>query len=76
MQMTTTIQLQQIGRVQAKPAADFKIGDKMAWNFGHTTTVIGIASKTKAFITYILKDDKNSSVHERKLKNTRLVAFA
>jgi hypothetical protein len=73
--MTTSIQLQQIGRVQAKTAAQFKIGDKMVWNFGHTTTVLGVASETKAFITYILKDDKNSSRHERRLKKTRLVAF-
>jgi hypothetical protein len=48
----------------------------MVWNFGHTTTVLGVASETKAFITYILKDDKNSSRHERRLKKTRLVAFA
>jgi hypothetical protein len=74
--MTTTIQLQQIGRVQAKPAGQFKIGDRMAWNFGHTTTVIGIASETKAFITYIMTNDKTASRQERKLKKTRLVAFA
>jgi hypothetical protein len=73
--MAATIQVQQVGKVQAKPAAQFKAGDQMVWNFGYTSTILAVASETKAFITYLLKDNKTSASHERRLKKTRLVAF-
>ena len=34
-----TIHLQGIGRVDAKPATEIKIGDILIWNYGYKSTV-------------------------------------
>jgi len=70
----TTIQLQEIGTVTAKPAQDFKIGDVMIWNFGGTTKVVGIVGETAKFITFKIADAHN--VYIRRLKKVRLVGVA
>ena len=69
------IQLQACGLVKAKPAAEFKIGELMAWNFGYVSEVVGILFETKAFITFetLCHDGK---VYPRRLKKDRLVAMA
>jgi hypothetical protein len=37
-----TIWLQGVGRVKAKPAAEFRSGEKIMWNEGITSTVVSI----------------------------------
>lgn len=71
----TKLHLQGVGKVNAKKAVDFKVGDKMVWNFGSTSTITGVAKETKAFITYIMTDSKMPEPYERKLKKDRLVGF-
>ena len=41
-----TVQIQSVGLVAGKPAADFKAGEKMLWNFGMTSTVIRTERET------------------------------
>jgi hypothetical protein len=79
--MTDLVHLQSIGKVEAKPAQEFEIGQFMAWNFGSQSKVVGIAKETKAFITFELlcpdinNDWADAKVYERRLKKTRLVAI-
>lgn len=73
---TKTVQLQSVGHVAAKPAKEFKVGDFMAWNFGFTSEVVGIAKETKAFIVFELKSTSDGITRERRLKKDRLVAIA
>jgi hypothetical protein len=68
-----TTHLQGIGSVKAKPAGEFKIGERMMWNYGGKTEVTGILSETKAFITFELTDEHG--VWERRLKKDRMVAI-
>ena len=70
-----TIQLQQVGKVSAKPAFDFKVGESMAWNFGSTTKIINIVKETAKMITFQFDSEKNGETHERKFLKTRLVAI-
>ena len=70
-----TIQIQSVGKVEAKPAIEFKAGEKMLWNFGYTSTIISVASETAAFITFLMQG-KEEKPYERKFKKTRLVAIA
>lgn len=75
------VHLQSVGKVEAKPAQDFEIGEFMVWNFGSQSKVVGIAKETKAFITFELLspdcwgDWSDAKVLERRLKKSRLVAI-
>jgi hypothetical protein len=75
------VHLQGIGKVEAKPAQEFQIGEFMMWNTGSQSKVVGIAKETKAFITFEIlypdcwRDWANAKVGERRLKKTRLVAI-
>lgn len=71
---TKSIHLQGIGRVHAKPAQEFKVGEKMGWNYGSTSKVIGVKKVTKKFIVFRLQT-KDGSVWERRLKKDRMVAI-
>lgn len=68
-----TTHLQGIGSVSAKPAGEFKVGEYMAWNYGHRSKITAIISETKEFRTFELTC--SDGVFERRLKKTRLVAI-
>ena len=70
-----TVQLQGVGKVKAKPASEFSVGDFMGWNFGHCSLVVGVAKETKSFITYELQNPETGDIHERRLGKSRLVAI-
>jgi len=72
--MIDSVHLQYVGRVKAKPAKDFRIGEKMMWNGGSTTEVVSVVKTTAKFITYGLRDDE-SGPWVRRLKKDRLVAI-
>lgn len=63
-----TTHIQGIGEVNAKLGQDIKIGDVLVWNYGYTSTVKGIASETKSFITFILVS--KSGISERRMKKS------
>lgn len=71
----TTIQLQAYGQAPAKKAQDFKVGETMLWNFGHTSVITEIINETSKTITYQLTSP-SGFVGERKFLKTRLVAFS
>lgn len=75
-----TIQLQSIGNVEAKPAADFSKGEKMGWNFGYRSEILEIVKETKSFITFKLNNINPDGtitdyIGERRLGKNRLVAI-
>lgn len=75
-----TIQLQSIGKVEAKKASDFKVGEKMKWNFGYTSEVLEIVKETKTQIVVKLNSIDplgrvSDFIGERRLKKERLVAI-
>ena len=79
--MEKFIQIQSVGKVEAKPVSEFKIGEKMMWNFGYTSEILGVAKETKTQI--ILKMNSvspegksNGEVYERRMKKDRLAAIA
>jgi hypothetical protein len=69
------IQLIDTGRVTAKPAGEFNIGNKMLWNYDSSTEVLSIIKISEHFNIFTLLGS-DGSTHERKLKNTRLIGFA
>lgn len=71
---TGTTHLQGIGRVQAKPAREIKIGDVLVWNYGYTSRVLGI-EPSKTGKTLVVKIEQNGRLYERKMKADRLVAY-
>jgi len=78
-----TVKLQGVGRVEAKPAGAFKVGESMMWNTGATSKVIEILEEksTDKFINFKVEcadlygNWANSQIYERRLKKTRLVAI-
>ena len=48
--MVDTIHLQGIGRVRAKKAKDFKVGEKFLWNYGSRSKILKILKETKTQI--------------------------
>lgn len=76
------IHLQSVGKVEAKPAIEFKINEFMVWNFGSQSKVTAVVKETKAFITFELtyplggsNDWANTRTSERRLKKSRLVGI-
>ena len=69
------VKLQGIGAVTAKPAADFRAGDIMVWNFGCESEVIEIVKETAKFVTVALRGETYERI-ERRLLKSRLVATA
>jgi hypothetical protein len=69
------LQLQGIGKVPAKPAKDFKPGEKTMWNFGFIETVLSVEfSKTGKTVKWVI--DSNGKEYTRKLGANRLVGMA
>jgi hypothetical protein len=44
----TSVHLQGVGRVHAKKMRDFKVGEKMAYNYGSTSTILKKEIKGKS----------------------------
>ena len=70
-----TIQLQSIGHVPAVEAQELKIGSVTIWNFGYTETITKILKETKTQIIFEIVSDSSGTVHQRRMKKTRLVGF-
>jgi len=70
--MKNSIQLQSIGRVNATPAGDIKIGTTLLWNFGATSEVIAIEKETAKSIWITCVSERGNTYTRRFLK-TRLI---
>lgn len=76
------VHLQSVGKVEAKPAQEFEVGEYMMWNFGNVSKIISILKETKSFITFeVLCPDcwgdwAEAKTYERKTKKEKLVAIA
>lgn len=73
------IQLQSIGRKNAIPAKELKVGDVLIWNFGGREKVVSITpSKTGKSLTVGIKYksflDKKEKLSKRRLNSNTLVA--
>ena len=63
-----------IGNVDGTVAAEVKVGDRLMWNFGTTSTVVSIEEKSAQFIIVSEKwTDGNTT--ERRMKKTRTVCI-
>ena len=76
-----TIQIQSVGKVNAKPAAEFSVGEKMLWNFGYSSEILEIVKETPTQIVFKINSISPTGkvedfTGERRLKKTRLVAIA
>lgn len=70
---TPVVHLQYVGEVEAKPAQDFVIGEKMMWNYGCTTEIVSKKEVSSCYLMFgIIENGKH---YERKLKKDRLVAI-
>ena len=73
-----TIHLQGVGRVEAKPAKEFKIGESFMWNYGSTSEIKRIVKETSSYITFEIEYEAYSGkmeLGERRLKKDRLVGI-
>lgn len=73
-----TVKLQGIyNKQEAKAVKELKTGDVIMWNYGYTSTVVGlIPSKTGKTFICLLKSNQDGVVRERKMGAERLVAIA
>lgn len=67
------VHLQGIGKVRAKPASAFEVGERMGWNYGYTSQVIS-KEKRGQFIHFKMLASDNQ-VYSRRMKPSRLVAL-
>lgn len=67
-----TIQLQFVGRVPAQPAGNIRVGDKLMWNHGATSTVVAIVKETAKTI-WVEERGERGTTHVRRMAKTRLV---
>lgn len=74
MSKTMITHLQGIGSVNAKPAGEIKLNDKLMWNYGATSIVIAIVKETKSQI--VIEEQYESGTYQRRLGKNRLVAIA
>ena len=71
-----TIQLQGIGKREAKPVRELKIGDTIVWNFGMTSSVVDlIPTKSGKSIKCMLKSNQDGIVRNRLMRADRLIAI-
>lgn len=66
-----TIHLQGMGKIKAKPVAEFKPGEFMGWNYGYATKVQRIEERGKMANVYFEGYSK-----PRRMKLDRLAAIA
>ena len=68
------IWLQNYGFAPAKKAVEFKVGEKMLWNFGSKSEVVEIVGESKSFIT-IRSLCSDGNIYQSRLKKDRFVAI-
>ncbi len=73
---TQTIHLQYVGRVRAKPAAEFTPGDVTTWNFGLRAMVVARREVSKCYVELDLVSEESGKTTPRRLKKDRLVAYS
>jgi hypothetical protein len=73
-QMSDRVQLQGIGRVAAKPARDFQVGDLAVWNYGYTSEVVSVSPKGRTQLLWGVKTS-DGNVLDRVVKADRLIAY-
>jgi hypothetical protein len=73
--MNNSIQLQGIGRFQAKTGAEIRVGDTLVWNYGGTSVVEAIVRETASFVVILERYDGDKT-YQRKIGKNRLVAFS
>lgn len=77
--MTTTNEmtrrLQGVGLVAAKLVSDVVVGDRLAWNLGYVSTVVGVERVSPAFVAVTTISDRDGARWTRRMKLTRTVAF-
>ncbi len=71
--MVKLIRLQEIGFMPAVEARTLKIGDILLWNFGYTSTIIGIDKVTPKTIVFRTRTSDGQE-YTRRMSKTRLVA--
>lgn len=70
------IQLQGIGKVEAKKVNELNIGDVIMWNFGYTSTVVDlIPTKSGKSIKCMLRSNQDGVIRDRTMRSDRLVAI-
>jgi uncharacterized protein (DUF2147 family) len=62
------IWLQGIGLARAKPIEEFQRGDKIAYNYGESYTVIDKKKISKNFYELKVRDPKSGKVYPQKVK--------
>ena len=69
------IQLIGVGWVDAKPAKEFKAGDRMMFNYGYTYTVKEVR-RNKRFLVFTLISERTGEEVEIRKRPDTLVAIA
>lgn len=65
------------GEQPAKPVKELKVGDKLMWNYGFTSTVLELhPSKSGKSVEVVSKTDQTGYVGKRTMRADRLVAIA
>ena len=71
-----TVQLQSIGKFQAKPAGELVVGDVTVWNYGFKETVVEIEKRGKSvYATMEYTSNGKKCTGTRRMLQNRLVAF-
>ncbi len=68
-----TLRLLGVGEKPAIKASTLKVGDTMMWNYGYTSTIIGIAKETAATIFFNIRCNETGYIGVRKLRKNSLV---
>jgi len=71
--MNNSIQLQSVGKVNALPAGQIKVGTTLLWNFGHKSIVKAISKETLKSVWFTTQTD-NGNTYNRRFLKTRLIA--
>ena len=67
------VHYQGIGDKPAKQIKDFKVGEKLLFNFGYTCTILDKeVTKSGKSVNIVLKDDQTKKVHTRRFQNETL----
>lgn len=67
------IRLQGIGWGPGIQAQNIKVGDRLMWNYGYVSEVVGIDPAGEKFLNFSLKDEAGK-VWPRRMGKERLVA--
>lgn len=69
-----TLQLQGIGKREATPASELKVGDVTVWNYGYKEVVTEIAAtKSGKSVKVTIESLNNGRAYSRTFRNDRLV---